>query len=65
MPSRTTLYMDLASILRNPTGPSGSAMVCHRGFGDRSVRPSDPAYQDALLAAAGEEPARTRGCPAW
>jgi NAD(P)-dependent dehydrogenase (short-subunit alcohol dehydrogenase family) len=42
----------LASLVLNPTGPSGSVVAHHRGFGDRSARASDPAYQDALLAAA-------------
>lgn len=42
----------LASLVMNPTGPSGGVVAYHRGFGDRSARAADPAYQDGLLAAA-------------
>ncbi|MEQ3550380.1 SDR family NAD(P)-dependent oxidoreductase [Pseudonocardia nematodicida] len=44
----------LASLVLNPTGPSGAVVAYHRGFGDRSVRAADPVYQDGLLAAARE-----------
>lgn len=44
----------LASLVLNPIGPSGSVVAYHRGFGDRSARAADPAYQDGLLAAARE-----------
>jgi NAD(P)-dependent dehydrogenase (short-subunit alcohol dehydrogenase family) len=41
----------LSSLVLNPSGPSGGVIAYHRGFGDRSARAADPAYQDALLAA--------------
>ncbi|MDD7936711.1 SDR family NAD(P)-dependent oxidoreductase [Actinomycetospora straminea] len=44
----------LASLVLNPTGPSGGVLDHRRGFGDRSARAADPAYQDGLLAAARE-----------
>ncbi|MEJ2889605.1 SDR family NAD(P)-dependent oxidoreductase [Actinomycetospora aeridis] len=42
----------LASLVLNPSGPSGGVLDYRRGFGDRSARAADPAYQDGLLAAA-------------
>lgn len=44
----------LASLAVNPVGRSGTVVDHRRGFGDRSPRAADPAYQDALLAAARE-----------
>jgi NAD(P)-dependent dehydrogenase (short-subunit alcohol dehydrogenase family) len=44
----------LSSLVLNPTGPSGGVIAYHRGFGDRSARAADPAYQDALLTTARE-----------
>jgi protochlorophyllide reductase len=44
----------LSSLVLNPTGPSGGVVAYHRGFGDRSARGADHAFQDALLNAARE-----------
>lgn len=44
----------LASLVLNPSGPSGGVMTFNRGFGDRSARAADPHFQDTLLAAARE-----------
>ncbi|MFC5063340.1 SDR family NAD(P)-dependent oxidoreductase [Actinomycetospora atypica] len=40
----------LAGLVLNPSGLTGGVMAFHRGFGDRSARAADPAFQDALLA---------------
>jgi NAD(P)-dependent dehydrogenase (short-subunit alcohol dehydrogenase family) len=44
----------LASLVLNPSGHSGGVLDYRRGFGDRSARAADPAYQDGLLAGARE-----------